>query len=198
MFWDKVSGLYDLFENIYNKKVYTGTGRKVAEYIESGDEVLECACGTGAISIYIVQKCKMLIATDFSDGMLKQASKKCRHFKNVTFQKADITHLDFADASFDKVVAGNVIHLLPEPEKALSELKRVTKPGGTIIIPTYINMSKGSGTAAVKFIELLGANFKRQFDFESYKQFFADMGYSNITYEIVDGRMPCALAIIKN
>jgi ubiquinone/menaquinone biosynthesis C-methylase UbiE len=198
MFWDKVSGLYDLFENIYNRKVYTGTGKKVAEYINSQDELLECACGTGAISVYIAPKCKKLTATDFSDGMLKQASQKCCNFNNVTFQKADITHLDFADASFDKVVAGNVIHLLPEPENALAELKRVTKPGGTIIIPTYINMSKGSGTFAVKFIELLGANFKRQFDFDSYKQFFADMGYSNITYEIVDGRMPCALAVIKN
>ena len=198
MFWNKIAGLYDLFENIYNKKVYTGTGKKVAEYINFEDNVLECACGTGAISIYIAKKCKSLIATDFAEGMLKQASKKCRHFKNVTFQKADITKLEFADGSFDKVVAGNVIHLLPEPENALSELKRVTKPGGTIIIPTYINMSKGSGTAAVKFIELLGANFKRQFDFESYKQFFADMGYTGVTYEVVDGRMPCALAVIKN
>ena len=198
MFWNKIAGLYDLFENIYNKKVYTGTGKKVAKYINSEDEVLECACGTGAISIYIAEKCKNLIATDFAEGMLKQASKKCLHFKNVTFQKADITKLEFADGSFDKVVAGNVIHLLPEPEKALAELKRVTKPGGTIIIPTYINMSKGSGTAAVKFIELLGANFKRQFDFESYKQFFTNMGYSDVTYEVVDGRMPCALAVIKN
>ena len=198
MFWDKISGLYDLFENVYNRKVYTGTGKKIAEYIDSQDEVLECACGTGAISIYIAQKCKKLIATDFSDGMLKQATKKCRNFNTVSFQKADITNLDFTDASFDKVVAGNVIHLLPEPEKALAELKRVTKQGGTIIIPTYINKSKRSGTLAVKFIELLGANFKRQFDFESYKQFFADMGYSDIEYEVVDGRMPCALAIIKN
>ena len=198
MFWDKVSGLYDLFENIYNRKVYTGTGKKVAEYIGVQDEVLECACGTGAISIYIAEKCKKLVATDFSEGMLKQASKKCRHLNTVTFQKADITHLEFADASFDKVVAGNVIYLLPEPGKALSELKRVTKPGGTIIIPTYINMSKGTGTFAVRFIEMLGANFKRQFDFDSYKKFFSDMGYSNIEYEIVDGRMPCAVAIIKN
>lgn len=198
MFWDKVSGLYDLFENIYNRKVYTGTGKKVAEYIDSQDEVLECACGTGAISVYIAPKCKKLIATDFSDGMLKQASKKCRKFNTVTFQKADITHLEFTDTSFDKVVAGNVIHLLPEPEKALAELKRITKPGGTIIIPTYINKTKRTGTFAVKFIELLGANFKQQFDLDSYKQFFADMGYSNINYEVVDGRMPCALAIIKN
>ena len=58
MFWDKISSLCDLFENIYNKKVYTGTRKKVAEYINSEDEVLECACGTGAISIYITEKCK--------------------------------------------------------------------------------------------------------------------------------------------
>ena len=37
MFWNKIAGLYDLFENIYNKKVYTGTGKKVAEYIISED-----------------------------------------------------------------------------------------------------------------------------------------------------------------
>ena len=58
MFWNKIAGLYDLFENIYNKKVYTGMGKKVAEYINSEDEVLECACGTGAISIYITEKSK--------------------------------------------------------------------------------------------------------------------------------------------
>ena len=196
MFWDKVSPLYDLFENVYNRKVYNGTGEKVAELIESDDNVLECACGTGAISTYIAAKCKSLIATDFSEGMLKQASKKCRKYQNVTFQKADITKLDFAYMSFDKVVAGNVIHLLPEPEKALHELERVVKSGGKIIIPTYINMSKGTGKAAVKFIALLGANFKRQFTLDSYKQFFADKGYSSVEYHVVDGRMPCAIAVI--
>ncbi|MBP5705654.1 MAG: class I SAM-dependent methyltransferase [Spirochaetales bacterium] len=196
MFWDKVSPLYDLFENVYNRKVYNGTGEKVAELIESDDKVLECASGTGAISTYIAAKCKSLIATDFSDGMLKQASKKCRKYHNVTFRKADITKLEFDNKSFDKVVAGNVIHLLPEPEKALHELERVVKSGGKIIIPTYINMSRGTGKAAVKFIKLLGANFKRQFDFDSYKQFFADKGYSSVEYNIVDGRMPCAIAVI--
>ena len=196
MFWDKVSPLYDLFENVYNRKVYNGTGEMVAELIESDDKVLECACGTGAISTYIAAKCKSLIATDFSDGMLKQASKKCRKYHNVTFRKADITKLEFDNKSFDKVIAGNVIHLLIEPEKALHELERVVKSGGKIIIPTYINMSKGTGKAAVKFIKLLGANFKRQFDFDSYKQFFADKGYSSVEYNIVDGRMPCAIAVI--
>ena len=44
-----------------------------------------------------------------------------------------------ADGQFDKVIAANVIHLLDEPFKALAELDRVCKPGGQIIIPTYIN-----------------------------------------------------------
>lgn len=196
MFWDKISPLYDLFEKVYNGKVYSGTGAKVAEFIEPTDMVLECACGTGAISIYIAQRCRRLIATDFAAGMLRQAEKKCRKFENVVFRKADITHLKYKDNRFDKVVAGNVIHLLPNPEQALHELERVVKPGGRIIIPTYINMSKGTGTAAVKFITLLGADFKRQFDQESYKQFFADMGYKNVEYHVVDGRMPCAIAVI--
>lgn len=196
MFWDKISPLYDLFEKVYNGKVYSGTGAKVAEFIEPSDTVLECACGTGAISIYIAQRCRRLIATDFAAGMLRQAEKKCRKFENVVFRKADITHLKYKDNRFDKVVAGNVIHLLPKPELALHELERVVKPGGRIIIPTYINMSKGTGTAAVKFITLLGADFKRQFDLASYKHFFADMGYANVAYHVVDGRMPCAIAVI--
>ena len=196
MFWDKISPLYDLFEKVYNGKVYNGTGAKVAEFIEPTDTVLECACGTGAISVSIAPKCRRLIATDFAAGMLRQAARKCRKFENVVFRKADITALKCKDNRFDKVVAGNVIHLLLNPEQALHELERVVKPGGRIIIPTYINMSKGTGTAAVKFITLLGADFKQQFDLESYKQFFADMGYANVEYHVVDGRMPCAIAVI--
>ena len=196
MFWGKISPLYDLFEQVYNGKVYRGTGEKVAEFIEPTDTVLECACGTGAISVSIAPKCRRLIATDFAAGMLRQAEKKCRKFGNVIVRRADITALKCKDNRFDKAVAGNVIHLLPNPELALHELERVVKPGGRIIIPTYINMSKGTGTAAVKFITLLGADFKRQFDLESYKQFFADMGYANVEYHVVDGRMPCAIAVI--
>ena len=94
-------------------------------------------------------------------------------------------------------LAGNVIHLLDDPGQVMAELMRVVKPGGKVIIPTYINMSKPSGGIAVRFIELLGANFKRQFDLESYKKFFEDMGYSDVTYTVVDGRMPCAIAVIE-
>ena len=196
MFWDNVSGVDDLFETVYNGKVYRRLGQKVAEEIGPKDVVLECACGTGAISRYIAPKCRKLIATDFSAGMLRQAAGNCRAYDNVKVRRADMTHLKCRDNRFDKVVAGNVIHLLDDPCAALKELERVCKPGGKMIVPTYINASEGVNKRAVRLLEMAGANFKRQYDLPSYRKFFADMGYENISFFVVDGRMPCAIAVI--
>lgn len=108
-----------------------------------------------------------------------------------------MTALRFRDNSFDKVVAGNVIHLLDDPQAAVRELVRVCRPGGKVIIPTYINMIKNGSTGlVVKMINAMGANFKRQFDLDSYKQFFADAGYTDVKFSVVDGKMPCAVAVI--
>ena len=197
MFWDKVASVYDFFENVYNGKVYKGTGRKVAEEIEGGDEVLECACGTGAISIYIAKKCARLVATDMSKNMLKQTAKKTRQYSNVEVRNADLMHLDYADNSFNKVVAGNVIHLLDDPNAAVAELFRVCKPCGKVIIPTYINIYSGKLSFLAKLLGKAGANFKRQFDLESYKEFFRKAGYKDVAFHVVEGKMPCAIAVIK-
>ena len=196
MFWDKVSGVYDLFENIYNKSVYQSTGESVAKYIKNSDRVLECACGTGAISVFIAPVCKELIVSDYSVGMLKQAKKKLKNYDNIDYRRVDITDIEAEDNSFDVVVAGNVIHLLPDPQRAMNELTRVCKDGGRLVIPTYINGDEGTNKLAVKFLEKLGASFKCQFDAESYEKFFEDMGYENVTYEVVRGRMSCDIAVI--
>jgi len=93
MFWDKVSPLYDFFETVYNSKVYRNTGKRVAAYISEEDTVLECACGTGAISEPIAQKCRLLIATDMAEGMLRQTYRKCSKYGNVKVRRADLTHI---------------------------------------------------------------------------------------------------------
>lgn len=123
--------------------------------------------------------------------------KKLRSIGNTTISYADITKLDYPNESFDKVVAGNVIHLLDDPYAALEELLRVCKKKGKVIIPTYINMTNGKQGPIVKLLERFGAGFKRQFDFTSYKKFFEEAGYKDVSYCIVEGRMPCAIAVIK-
>ena len=197
MFWDKIAKVYDLFEKIYNGKVYKNLGREVAKSIASTDIVLECACGTGAISRAVAEKCQKLIATDVSNGMLKKAKKKCKKFSNVEFALADVMRLDYADAAFDKVVAGNVIHLLDEPYAALKELERVCRIGGQMIIPTYVNMEKKGKTGVfVRAIDKAGAGFKRQFTYETYQEFFSEAGYTDVQFHLIKGKMPCAVAVV--
>ena len=129
MFWDQVAGVYDIFVNVINRKTHKNLKAIVSDLIEPDDVVLECACGTGLLSAVIAKKCRRLTATDFSGKMLMKAEKNCAAFHNITFTKADITALAFPDCSFDKVVAGNVIHLLDNPLTALGELNRVCKDG---------------------------------------------------------------------
>lgn len=193
-FWDIIAGGYDLFERAYNGRCYDGTGERVAREIEKDDLVLECACGTGSISKPVARKCRKLIATDMSSSMMKRAEKNCKGLC-VGFRKANIMSLNVKDESFDKVVAGNVIHLLDEPYKAVDELLRVCKKGGKVIIPTYINMEKASAGFLIKIFDFFGANFARQFSYESYKEFFTQKGY-NVEFDLVEGNMPCAIAII--
>ena len=198
MIWDRVAPLYDVVVNTANRAVYAATGAAVARLIRPGDTVLECACGTGAIAAAIAPACARVVATDFSEGMLKQARKKLARFPHVVVEQADITDLRYADDSFDAVVAGNVIHLLPEPGEALKELKRVVRPGGTIIVPTYVIPKKRAHTIFLKLISRCGVHFQEHFDPASYRAFFERMGCVGVTYRVVRGRIPCVIASFTN
>ena len=198
MFWDSVAGVYDLFVNVVNRRTHVALRRIVSDMIEPGDRALECACGTGLLTEVIAQRCASLTATDFAPKMLARARKNCAALTNITFEPADITALRYPDASFDAVVAGNVIHLLDEPMKALRELDRVCRPGGRLIIPTYMNRDrKGNTSGFATAVGRAGADFKRQFTVGSYRQFFRDAGYEDVSVQLAEGRIPCAVAVMK-
>jgi len=198
VFWDNVAGAYDIFVNVINRKTHQKLKRIVSSLIEPDNTVLECACGTGLLSAVIAPKCRQLTATDYSEKMLNKAKKNCAVFQNITFSKADITALSYPDGSFDTVVAGNVIHLLDNPMTALSELNRVCKDGGMLIIPTYINKDdKGKTNGFSDAVGMAGADFKREFTMESYRQFFLDAGYPDVEVSLADGRIPCAVAVMR-
>ena len=198
MFWDRVAWVYDVFANGINRRANRAMCAAVAEQIGPEDEVLECACGTGLLTGVIAARCRALTATDFSEKMLAQAERKYAKCRNVRFAQADITKLDYPDGRFDAVVAANVIHLLDEPLQALRELDRVCRPGGRLIIPTYMNRTdKGTTNRVSGAIGRAGADFKREFTLESYQAFFAAAGYTDARYTLCEGRIPCAVAVLK-
>lgn len=198
MFWDKVACVYDIFANIINRETNIKLYNVVDGEISSTNDVLECACGTGLLTKAIGEKCNSLIATDYSIKMLKIAERKLKKYQNIKFECVDIMKLPYPNNSFDIVVAGNVIHLLNDPIKAIQELDRVCKLNGKIIIPTYMNKNNAGNVDDVSnSINKLGVDFKRQFNKEKYMSFFKDLGYQDVRYIECTGRIPCMVAIIK-
>ena len=149
------------------------------------------------LTAVIARVCKQISAADFSEKMLRQTRKKCRVFSNVALQYADILSLDGADGTFDVVLTANVMHLLDEPIKVLRELDRACRDGGKIIIPTYMNREKtGQASSFSKTVGKAGADFKQAFTLSSYQQFFRNAGYDQVNYHMIEGRVPCAVAVI--
>ena len=116
----------------------------------------------------------------------------------MRFEQADLLRLAYPDERFDVVVAANVIHLLEDPCAALRELERVCRPDGRLILPTYMNRTdRGTTNRVSGAIGRAGADFKREFTPDIYKQFFAAAGYPEAAYLLCEGRIPCAVAVLR-
>ncbi|MDE5860009.1 MAG: class I SAM-dependent methyltransferase, partial [Oscillospiraceae bacterium] len=87
-----------------------------------------------------------------------------KRIKNISFEERDIFDLPDEDNTYDVSMAGNVLHLLEEPEKAVRELCRVTKQGGRVILPTF--MAK-SNNPLIKIYTLLGYKAFASYTIES-------------------------------
>ena len=98
---------------------------------QSGQTVLDLAAGTGSSSVVFAKPGVKVIASDFSEGMLAVGRK--RH-PNLEFVFADATKLPFADASVDAVTISFGLRNVVDPKKALTEMLRVLKPGGVVVI----------------------------------------------------------------
>jgi ubiquinone/menaquinone biosynthesis C-methylase UbiE len=94
---------------------------------------LDVGCGTGALCEVILDRASPhhVTGVDPSDGFVAFARHKVTD-PRVTFQVGDAQSLPFADRSFDVTVAGLVVNFIPDQAKAAREMKRLTRPGGTV------------------------------------------------------------------
>lgn len=97
-------------------------------------EVLEIGIGTG-VNLEFYTEDVSVTGIDFSQKMLEKARKKADKLtRNINILEMDVERLDFADDSFDTVVATCVFCSVPNPIQGLKEVRRVTKPSGKIIL----------------------------------------------------------------
>ena len=198
-FWDRWARFYDLAERS-NRAVNRAAAARVGSLVPPGARVLDCAAGTGEFSLAAAARAEAVLCTDLSLPMLDRARRKAkkRGMNNISFARRDVTALSDRDGSFDAVIAANVLHLLPEPEKAVRELWRVAAPGGRLILPTYLQGRAGAvyGTM-IKIYQGVGFHYEHAFTPETYRQFLEGLELAPVTVEVIPGGVPEGIALLE-
>jgi phosphatidylethanolamine/phosphatidyl-N-methylethanolamine N-methyltransferase len=103
--------------------------------LRPSETVLEVGIGTGLNLPLYAEECR-LTGIDLSQEMLDKAVERVQTLAmpNVTLKVMDATSMDFAENEFDKALATYTISAVPDPVAVLREMRRVVKPGGTIVI----------------------------------------------------------------
>ena len=103
------------------------------------------------------------------------------------FSVQDATHLPYAPESFDAVIISNALHIMPEPEAALQNIRRVLKREGLLIAPTFTAAGSFFGRIKIRMMELTGFKVFHKWSPESYLAFLYENGFQVTRSEIFGG-----------
>lgn len=136
-YWSRFVEDYD------NRREYVGgieldalMKRRFEEQQDLG-EVLEFGCGAGDFTRCVVAQSKSVLATDYSSQMVSAMERTFADESKVKVQQADCHATNLPDVSFDTVMMSNLIHVIPEPQKAIAEAHRLLRPGGKLLLSCF-------------------------------------------------------------
>ena len=175
-FWDRNAGRYDRFM----RKDWAAYDEmyELIRPIVRHKTVLELATGTGLIAKHIVNAAAHIEATDASAEMIAEAKRDTRSAK-LHFSVQDMFCLPYAEESFDVVIVSNALHIVPQPEKSLAEIRRVLKDDGVLIAPTFTHAGNSfSGKVKAFFMKLAGFPLHSRWTSEEYLRFLRQNGWT--------------------
>ena len=101
--------------------------------VNEGERILDVGCGTGSLTFALAEMTELreIVAIDYSPLFVKEAARRNAD-PRITIRQADACDLPFEDGAFDRALSLLVLHFVPEAGKAVSEMRRVVRPGGTV------------------------------------------------------------------
>lgn len=190
--WDCYAPIYNFFmkkDSRAYEQMYALISRTVKQ-----KEVLELATGTGLIAKNIAECAKYVVATDYSERMIFEA-KKGEYPKNLHFSVANACDLQFDDVSFDVVIISNALHIMPNPEQALSEINRVLKPDGMCIAPTFVHGDMSTQKRFLsKIMGIAGFQTEHRWTEAEYYEFLQKNGWNVKRHTLLKASFPLAYA----
>ena len=191
-YWERHAKRYDRATHVLSRRPVPRMLELAVEAVRGKGRVLEVAAGTGLITTAIAPVVGELIATDYAAKMVAQFEARVgdAELANVTCERADITALRFPPAAFDAVVAANVLHLLPDLAHGLASLRRVLRPGGVLVAPTYLHGETWTARILSRLVALTGFPIQHRFTSRSLAAAIAAAGFQLVRVEVIPGGFP--------
>ena len=191
-FWDKNAGRYDHFMR-KDRAAYDEMYELIRPLVRH-KTVLELATGTGLIARHIVNAAAYIEATDASAEMIAEA-RRDNHSAKLHFSVQDMFRLPYVDKSFDVAIVSNALHIVPQPEKALAEIKRVLRDDGVLIAPTFTHAENSfSGKVKAFFMRLAGFPLHSKWTSEEYLRFLRQNGWAVRKSAVLKASFPLTYA----
>ena len=191
-FWDRNAGRYDRFMR-KDRAAYDEMYELIRPIVRH-KTALELATGTGLIAKHIVNAAAHIEATDASAEMIAEAKRDNRSAK-LYFSVQDMFCLPYANQSFKVVIVSNARHIVPQPEKALAEIRRVLKDGGVLIAPTFTHAGNSfSGKVRAFFMKLAGFPLHSKWTSEEYLRFLRQNGWAVRKSAVLKASFPLTYA----
>ena len=191
-FWDRNAGRYDRFmrkDGAAYEMMY-----EMIRPVVRHKTVLELATGTGLIAKHIVNAAALVEATDASAEMIAEA-KRDNHSAKLHFSAQDMFRLPYANQSFDVVIVSNALHIVPQPEKALAEIRRVLKDDGVLIAPTFTHAGNSfSGKVRAFFMKRVGFPLHSKWTSAEYLCFLRQNGWTVRKSAVLKASFPLTYA----
>lgn len=163
-----------------------------SEAVRGKRKVLEVAAGTGIVTSAIARSCDLVVATDYASAMVEALQQRVRDagVKNVECEQADIYALPYQSGEFDAVVAANVLHLVPDLSAAIQALRKVMKPGGLLVAPTFCHDQTKVSWLVSRLLSVSGFPGHRRFTVQSLSRALEDNGIQIVRSELLAGLIP--------
>jgi len=133
---------FDLFAEKTDEQV---AARFAAALGDAGrGELIDVACGPGVVTAAIAARAASVVAFDATEQMLDKARARCAKagLANVAFECGNAERLPFEDARFDGTVTRLAVHHFADPQRAIGEMFRVLRPGGTAVIVDVVSSER--------------------------------------------------------
>lgn len=189
--WNHYARFYDSEVLRFSGPAYEQMYRLMSHVLTKEMRVLEIATGTGLVAVNIAACVHSVVATDFSPKMIEAAKKKPVP-ENVCFSVEDATALSFPDNTFDAVIISNALHIMPDPQVVLANIRRVLRPGGLLIAPTFSHghLRDTAWKLSVFILKIIGFETYSKWHPEEYADFIGKHGFTVKSWRVLKAAFP--------